>query len=62
VLDALQARPELARHASVQGLDGLAVLHADVLPCSNGRWPLRRSMRWLPSSLYTVTLGGLPWR
>src|SRR4029453_12048016 len=29
---------------------------------SNGRWPLRRQMRWLPSSLYTGTLGGLPWR
>src|SRR4030095_16252665 len=46
VLDALQARPELARHAGVQGLDGFAVLHADVLlPYRNGRWPLRRPMR-----------------
>src|SRR4029450_8948258 len=25
---------------------------------SNGRWPLRRQMRWLPSSLFTVALGG----
>src|SRR4029450_10619974 len=28
------------------------------LPYSNGRWPLRRPVRWLPSSLFTVTLGG----